>query len=73
MDKILTLSSKEISRLEALQRIKDKRITQKEAARMLNMSVRQVRRLNQAYKAYRAKGLSLLGFPRRATTARMNK
>jgi hypothetical protein len=36
MDKLLTMSNREITRLEAMQRIKDKRLTQKEAARMLS-------------------------------------
>ena len=37
--------------------MKDKRLTQKEAARMLGLSVRQVKRLYRAYKAQGAKGL----------------
>jgi len=57
MDKPLTMSNREITRLEAMQRIKDKRLTQKEAARMLNLSVRQIKRLYQAYKARGAQGL----------------
>jgi transposase len=57
MDKLLTMSNQEITRLEAMQRIKDKRLTQKEAARMLNLSVRQIKRLFRAYKARGAKGL----------------
>lgn len=57
MDKLLTMSKREITRLEAMQRIKDKRLTQKEAARMLNLSIRQVKRLYRAYKAHGAKGL----------------
>ena len=32
MDKLLTMSKRELSRLEVMQRIKDKRLTQKEAA-----------------------------------------
>ncbi len=36
MDELHTMSNQEITRLEAMQRIKDKRLTQKEAARMLN-------------------------------------
>ncbi len=35
------MSNREITRIEAMQRIKDKRLTQKEAARMLNLSIRQ--------------------------------
>ncbi len=57
MDKLLTMSDREITRLEAMQRIKDKRLTQKEAARMLNLSVRQIKRLYRGYKARGAKGL----------------
>ena len=37
MDELLTMSKQEITRLEAMQRIKDKRLTQKEAARMLKL------------------------------------
>jgi transposase len=51
------MSKRELTRLEAMQRIKDKRLTQKEAAWMLNLSVRQVKRLYRAYKAQGARGL----------------
>src|SRR3990172_8682289 len=51
------MSNQEITRLEAMQRIKDKRLTQKEAARMLKLSVRQIKRLFKAYEAQGAKGL----------------
>jgi len=57
MDKLLQMSAKEITRLEAIQRIKDKRLTQKEASRMLGISTRQVKRLYQAYRKRGAKGL----------------
>lgn len=57
MDELLTMSAKEITRLEAMQRIKDKRLKQKEAARILNMSERQIKRLYRAYKTQGAKGL----------------
>ena len=57
MDELLTMSNREITRLEVMQRLKDKRLTQKEAARMLGMSVRQIKRLYRAYKAQGAKGL----------------
>jgi transposase len=40
-----------------MQRIQDKRLTQKEAAQMLNLSVRQIKRLFRAYKTHGAKGL----------------
>lgn len=51
------MSNREITRLEAMQRIKDKRLTQREAARMLSLSVRQIKRLYRAYKAQGARGL----------------
>jgi transposase len=57
MDELLTMSNAEITRLEVMQRLKDKRLIQKEAARMLGISVRQVKRLYRAYKAHGASGL----------------
>ena len=57
MDELLPMSKRELTRLEAMQRIKDKRLTQKEAARILNLSVRQIKRLYRAYKAQGARGL----------------
>jgi transposase len=57
MDELLTMSNAEITRLEVMQRLKDKRLIQKEAARMLGISVRQVKRLYRAYKAHGARGL----------------
>lgn len=57
MDELLTMSKQEITRLEAMQRVKEKRLTQKEAAGMLKLSVRQVKRLYRAYKSKGAKGL----------------
>ena len=40
-----------------MQRLKEKRLTQKEAAQLLGLSVRQVKRLWQAYRKDKAKGL----------------
>ena len=57
MDELLTMSKRELSRLEIMQRLKDKRLTQKEAARMMGISTRQVKRLWQAYRKKGAKGL----------------
>jgi transposase len=57
MDELLIMSNREITRLEAMQRIQDKRLTQKEAARMLNLSVRQIKRLYRVYKGQGARGL----------------
>jgi transposase len=57
MDELLTMSKQEITRLEAMQRIKDKRLTQEEAGRMLGISTRQVKRLYRAYREKGAKGI----------------
>jgi transposase len=51
------MSNQEITRLEVMQRLKDKRLTQKEAAQMLGISIRQVKRLWRAYRKEGAKGL----------------
>ncbi|RPI87489.1 MAG: ISNCY family transposase [Chloroflexi bacterium] len=57
MDELLTMSNAEITRLEVMQRIKDKRLTQREAAQMLGISIRQVKRLWRAYRKDGAEGL----------------
>jgi len=57
VDELLTMSKRELTRLEVMQRIKDKHLTQKEAAGMLGLSVRQVKRLFRAFKTQGAKGL----------------
>jgi transposase len=51
------MSDKEITRLEVMQRLKDKRLTQEEAARMLKLSIRQIKRLYRVYRSEGAKGL----------------
>src|SRR5512138_3619503 len=51
------MSAKELSRLEVLQRVKAKRLTQREAATILGVSVRQVKRLMRAYRKKGAAGL----------------
>lgn len=51
------MSNQELTRLEVMQRLKDKRLTQIEAAQMLALSVRQIKRLFRAYQAHGAKGL----------------
>jgi transposase len=62
MDKLLTMSSKEISKLEVMQRLKEKSLGQRAAAEMLNVSVRQVKRM---FKSYREKGAAGLVSQRR--------
>lgn len=57
MDQILHMSSKELSRLEKMQKLAEKRMRQKEAARILGLSVRQVKRLLRAYRDHGAQGL----------------
>jgi transposase len=57
MDELLTMSTREITRLEVMQRLKEKRLHQKEAAVMLGIGTRQVKRLYQAYRQRGAKGL----------------
>jgi transposase len=47
------MSKRELTRLEVMQRLKDKRLTQKEAAQLLGVSIRQVKRL---WRAYQEKG-----------------
>ncbi len=57
MDELLKMSKQELTRLEVMQRLKDKRMTQKEAGRILGISTRQVKRLWSAYRKEGAKGL----------------
>jgi hypothetical protein len=57
MDELLTMSNKEITRLEVMQRLKEKRLLQKEAGVILGISTRQVKRLYRGYKAKGAAGL----------------
>jgi len=57
MDKLLTMSTKELSRLEVMQRLKAKRLIQKEAAILLGLSIRQIKRLWQKYQKQAAQGL----------------
>jgi len=51
------MSKKELSRLEIMQRIEGKGLTQKEAAQMLGLSLRHVKRLYRAYRQGGAQGL----------------
>jgi transposase len=57
MDELLSMSKREISRLEVMQRLKEKRLLQKEAAQLLGVGVRQIKRLWRAYRKQGAKGL----------------
>ena len=57
MDKLLTMSEKELSRLEVMKRLEEKRMRQHEAADQLQISVRHVKRLLKAYREKGAEGL----------------
>jgi Trp operon repressor len=50
MDKLLAMSTKELNRLEVMQRLAKKQMSQKEAGRMLGLSVRQIKRVLRAYR-----------------------
>ncbi len=53
----LTMSAKELDRLEVIGRVIERRLTQREAAERLGLSVRQVERLCRALRRYGASGL----------------
>jgi transposase len=57
MDKLLTMSKKELTRLEVMQGIKEKQLKQREAAEILRISERHVRRILKAYRQSGAAGL----------------
>ena len=56
MDKLITMSDKELSRLEVMNRLEEKRGKQQEAADQLGISVRQVKRLLRTYREKGAEG-----------------
>jgi transposase len=53
----LAMSERELSRLEVIQRVKKKSLKQREAAELLRLTLRQVKRLCQAYGKAGAAGL----------------
>jgi len=57
MDQLLNMSAKELSRLEVMQRLSEKRMSQREAGAMLNLSTRQIKRLLKVYRQKGAVGL----------------
>lgn len=56
MDNLL-MSAKELNRLEVMQKLSEKRMSQKEAGRILHLSVRQIKRLQRVYHQKGAAGL----------------
>ena len=57
MDRLLEMSPKELSRLEVMQRVSKKQMSQQEAGRMLSLSVRQIKRVLKGYRQKGAAGL----------------
>jgi transposase len=57
VDKLLEMSTKELNRLEVMQKLAEKRMRQKEAAHILGVSVRHVKRLLKDYRREGAQGL----------------
>ena len=53
----VTMSDKEVTRLKVMQRLEEKRIKQSEAAKMLKISERHVRRILRSYRQTGAAGL----------------
>ena len=51
------MTTKEISRLEVMQKLGEKRLSQQEAGRILGLGVRQIKRLLQAYRQQGTAGL----------------
>ena len=58
---LVSISDKELKRLSVLQEICDQRITQSQAAKLLHISERQMRRLLQKYKAQGPAALAHVG------------
>ena len=57
MSELLQMSKKELTRLEVIQRLEQKTLKQREAAQMLGLSVRQIKRLCRVYRQAGAAGL----------------
>ena len=57
MDKLLEMSAKELNRLEVMQRLVEKRMSQAEAGTILDLSTRQIKRLLRVYRQRGAAGL----------------
>ena len=50
MDKLLTMSTKELTRLDIMKRLEEKRLSQKKASQLLGVSTRHIRRLLRVYR-----------------------
>ena len=57
MSDIVAMSPQEVSRAQVLEQLKKKQIKQRQAAEMLGVTVRQVKRLLRTYRREGTKGL----------------
>jgi len=57
METLLSMSTKELSRLEVMQKLSKKQMSQKEAGKILHVSTRQIKRLLKRYRKQGAAGL----------------
>ena len=57
MDELLIMSKKELTRLEVMKRLEGRRLRQREAAEILGISPRHIRRLLRSYREHKEKGL----------------
>ncbi len=57
METILSMNTKELSRLEVIQRLSKKQMSQKEAGEILHLGRRQIKRLLERYRKQGAAGL----------------
>lgn len=57
MDELLTMSKKELTRLGIMKRLEDKRMRQREAAAILDVNTRHIRRLLRSYRDHAEAGL----------------
>ncbi|MCF7820330.1 MAG: helix-turn-helix domain-containing protein [Candidatus Pacebacteria bacterium] len=61
MDTYITMSQKEVNKYDIIKKVIKKELKEKEAANLLNISIRQVRRLKKRVKEKGVKGLVHLG------------
>ncbi len=57
MEELISMTQKELTRLEIIQKLEDKRLTQTKAAKYLSLSIRQIKRLCKRYRDNGQKGL----------------
>jgi transposase len=57
MEGLISMTSKELIRLEIIQKVKSKRLTQRQASEFLDLNIRQIKRLCKRYQTEGPKGL----------------